>query len=475
MAVVIVVGAQWGDEGKGKIVDLLTERARVVVRWAGGANAGHTLVVDGKKHVTRLIPSGVLRAGVTCVLGEGMVIDPAVLVEEMRTLPGAGLPRARTTTCVVAARAHLTLPYHREIDRLRDERAENAIGTTKQGHRPDLREQGGAHRRSRRRSACTRSASARSSRARSRRSSPLLRALGGAAPDATEIAAHYLALGEELRPLHRRRLELVHDAIVRGDNVLFEGAQGVLLDIDHGTYPYVTSSSTTAGGACAGLGIGPTAIDAVLGIAKAYATRVGGGPFPTELSDATGDLLRKRGNEFGSVTGRPRRCGWLDLPALRLAVRTSGIEGLALTKLDVLVGARARQDLRRLPRWAVRPWTRCRSTSTSSPRLSQSTRTSTAGRRAGVVGHAAFGDQGGGRGSSRGWGSWSGGPSGRRRGVPGRSETILTRIPSRSTRPSERTNSSPDPFGREPAHWRLSCGIPGKSTPPRLHGAATSI
>ena len=336
MAVVIVVGAQWGDEGKGKIVDLLTERAQMVVRWAGGANAGHTLVVDGKKHVTRLIPSGVLRAGVTCVLGEGMVVDPTVLVEEVRGFRAQGF-LARHQDLVVAERAHLTMPYHREIDRLRDERPENSIGTTRKGIGPTYESK--AARTGVRMGDLLHPERFRGQLARQIEAlMPLLTALGGAVPDATEIAAHYLALADELRPYIADASKLVHDAIVRGDNVMFEGAQGVLLDIDHGTYPFVTSSSATAGGACAGLGIGPTKIDTVLGIAKGYATRVGGGPFPTELTDATGDLLRKRGNEFGSVTGRPRRCGWLDLPALRLAVRTSGIEGLALTKLDVLAG-----------------------------------------------------------------------------------------------------------------------------------------
>ena len=336
MAVVIVVGAQWGDEGKGKIVDLLTERANMVVRWAGGANAGHTLVVDGKKHVTRLIPSGVLRAGVTCVLGEGMVVDPTVLVEEVRGFRAQGF-LAHHKNLVVAARAHLTMPYHREIDRLRDERPENTIGTTRKGIGPTYESK--AARTGVRVGDLLHPERFRGQLARQiEHLMPLLTALGGAVPDATEIAAHYLALADELRPYIADASKLVHDAIVRGDNVMFEGAQGVLLDIDHGTYPFVTSSSATAGGACAGLGIGPTKIDTVLGIAKGYATRVGGGPFPTELTDATGDLLRKRGNEFGSVTGRPRRCGWLDVPALRLAVRTSGIEGLALTKLDVLAG-----------------------------------------------------------------------------------------------------------------------------------------
>jgi adenylosuccinate synthase len=335
MAVVIVVGVQWGDEGKGKIVDLLTERARFVVRWAGGANAGHTLVVDGKKYVTRLIPSGILRSGVTCVLGEGMVVDPAVLVEEIRTFRAQGFI-AHDRDLIVAERAHLTLPHHREIDRLREERP-GSIGTTKRGIGPTYESKaariglrvGDLFRPERFRARLERQVTA---------IAPYLRELGGAAPNVAEIASSYLALAEEIRPFVGDASRIVHDAIVRGENVLFEGAQGVLLDLDHGTYPFVTSSSTTAGGACAGLGIGPTLIDHVLGIAKGYATRVGDGPFPTELSDATGELLRKRGNEFGSVTGRPRRCGWLDVPAVRLAVRLSGIEALALTKLDVMAG-----------------------------------------------------------------------------------------------------------------------------------------
>ncbi len=337
MAVVIVVGAQWGDEGKGKIVDLLTEKAELVVRWAGGANAGHTLVVDGKKYVTRLIPSGVLRSGVTCVLGEGMVIDPTVLVEEVRSFRGQGF-LAREQDLVVAERAHLTLPHHRELDRLREDRpGPNNIGTTKKGIGPTYESK--AARTGLRVADLYRPDRFRSLLARQIEAlAPSLAALGGAPPDADEVAASMLALAEELRPYVRDASRFVHDAIARGANVLCEGAQGVLLDIDHGTYPFVTSSSTTAGGACAGLGIGPTQIDAVLGIAKGYATRVGGGPFPTELLDATGELLRNRGHEFGSVTGRPRRCGWLDLPALRLAIRISGIESLALTKLDVLAG-----------------------------------------------------------------------------------------------------------------------------------------
>jgi adenylosuccinate synthase len=325
MAVVVVVGAQWGDEGKGKIVDLLTEKTQVVVRWAGGANAGHTLVVDGKKYVTHLIPSGILRKGITCVLGEGMVVDPAVLLEEIRAFRSHGFLEA-DRDLVIAERAHLTMPYHKEIDRLREE-GPGKIGTTKRGIGPTYESKaaragirvGDLLRPKRFRAMLDRHVAD---------VGPVLELLGGQRPNAAEIAQTYLAIAEELRPF-------VRDA---GQNVMFEGAQGVLLDLDHGTYPFVTSSSTTAGGACASCGIGPTSIDAVMGIAKAYATRVGSGPFPTELHDATGELLRKRGNEFGSTTGRPRRCGWLDIPALRLAVRLSGIQGLGITKLDVLAG-----------------------------------------------------------------------------------------------------------------------------------------
>ena len=341
MAVVVVVGAQWGDEGKGKIVDLLTEKAQVVVRWAGGANAGHTLVVDGKKYVTHLIPSGVLRPGLANVLGEGMVIDPGVLLDEIRQFRGHGL-LPNDADLVVAERAHLTMPYHKEIDRLREEAPSTSssgvkIGTTKRGIGPTYESKsartgirvGDLLRPKRFRELLERTVGD---------AAPTLERLGGKRPDVAEIADKYLGFGAELRPFIRDASRFVYDAIRAKKNVMFEGAQGVLLDVDHGTYPFVTSSSTTAGGACAACGIGPTEINAVMGIAKAYATRVGAGPFPTELHDATGETLRKRGNEFGSTTGRPRRCGWLDLPALRLAIRLSGIQGIGLTKLDVLSG-----------------------------------------------------------------------------------------------------------------------------------------
>jgi adenylosuccinate synthase len=335
MAVVVVVGAQWGDEGKGKVVDLLTEHADVVARWGGGANAGHTIVVEGKKYVTHLIPSGVLRAGVTCVSGEGMVIDPRTLVEEMRTFRSHGL-LARNTDLVVAGRAHLTFPHHRELDRLREEEP-GAIGTTRRGIGPTYESK--ASRTGVRIEDLLRPERFRRNVERNlRHVSGALTRYGAAIPDVDALVKDYLELGEEIRPFVRDASRFLYDAIRAGRNVLFEGAHGVLLDLDHGTYPFVTSSSTTAGGACTGCGIGPTSIDTVIGIVKAYATRVGNGPFPTELHDQIGDRLREVGTEFGSTTGRPRRCGWLDIPALRLTCRLSGILALALTKLDVLSG-----------------------------------------------------------------------------------------------------------------------------------------
>ncbi len=335
MSVVVIVGAQWGDEGKGKVVDLLTERVQVVARWGGGANAGHTIVVGGKKHVTHLIPSGILRSGVTCVLGEGMVIDPQTLLSEIRTFRGAGF-MSRDSDLVVSGRAHVTMPHHADMDRLREQHPE-AIGSTKRGIGPTYESKaartgvrvGDLLRPERFRKALTRDVES---------VAPTLERLGAPVPDLARLEKDFLAIGDQLRPFVKDASRFLHEQIRAGKNVLFEGAQGVLLDIDHGTYPFVTSSSTTAGGACAGLGVGPTVVDSVLGIVKAYATRVGRGPFPTELDDNVGQRLREVGAEFGSTTGRPRRCGWLDIPALRLATRLSGIDALALTKLDVLAG-----------------------------------------------------------------------------------------------------------------------------------------
>ncbi|ACY16962.1 adenylosuccinate synthase [Haliangium ochraceum] len=337
MAVVVVVGAQWGDEGKGKIVDLMTESASAVVRFGGGANAGHTLVVNGHKLVTHLIPSGVLHAGTRCVLGDGMVIDPATLLEEMAACRERGLLAADELR--ISERAHVILPYHRIIEGLREQRP-RAIGTTRRGIGPAYEAKYG--RRGVRMRDLLRPERLRSLVAQNLDElAPLISHYGGEMPAPTaldEMVAEAARAGEQLAPYITNTGYLLDAAIRAGDNVLLEGAQGALLDIDHGTYPFVTSSSTVAGGAAQGAGIGPTRIDGVIGISKAYVTRVGAGPFPTELPEAEAEALRTAGAEFGATTGRPRRCGWLDIPALRLAARINGLSGLALTKLDVLSG-----------------------------------------------------------------------------------------------------------------------------------------
>ena len=338
MSSVVVVGAQWGDEGKGKIVDLYTEFADVVVRYAGGPNAGHTLVVGDDKLVVRLLPSGVLRPSTRCVLGQGMVIDPEVLVEEIDGL----IRRGHTDVdkrLAISDRAHLILPYHVTIDGLREgaARKDRAIGTTKKGIGPayedkarrtgvrtcDLRDRGRLVERV---------------EAAVESWSPTIQALGGEVPRVQSVLDALHPLADRIVPLLTNTSSLVDEAIRSGKRVMFEGAQGTLLDLDHGTYPFVTSSSATAGGAVVGAGIGPNRINSVIGITKAYTTRVGAGPFPTELDDDAGRHLREVGVEFGSVTGRPRRTGWIDLPALRYAARVNGMDGLALTKLDVLTG-----------------------------------------------------------------------------------------------------------------------------------------
>ncbi|HRC57916.1 MAG TPA: adenylosuccinate synthase [Kofleriaceae bacterium] len=339
MSVVIVVGAQWGDEGKGKVVDLLTEQAEVVVRYGGGANAGHTLVIDGQKLVTHLVPSGVLHPGKRCVLGDGMVIDPHTLLEEISACQARGL--LARGELLIGAGAHVILPYHKLIDGLREDRhaaTARAIGTTRRGIGPAY-EAKAARRGVRVRDLLVPARLRELVAANMEELLPLIQHLGGAAPGAAEIerwTSDALAAGARLAPSIGDAGRHVYQAIKEQRHVLFEGAQGCLLDLDHGTYPFVTSSSTIAAGACQSAGIGPTEVDSVIGITKAYATRVGGGPFPTELHGAAGESLRQAGGEFGATTGRPRRCGWLDLPALRMGVRLSGMSGLALTKLDVL-------------------------------------------------------------------------------------------------------------------------------------------
>jgi adenylosuccinate synthase len=338
MSCVVIVGAQWGDEGKGKIVDIYTEHADMVVRYAGGANAGHTLVVGDEKIVVRLLPSGVLREGTPCVLGQGMVIDPNVLIGELDQLAtgGRGVLDKRI---FVSERAHLILPYHHVVDALREGAAseKTAIGTTKKGIGPAYEDK---VRRTGVRAVDLKHPE--TLRARIGQAlaawSPVIKDLGGEVPALEDVVGPLMALAPRLLPMLCDTSKFVDTAIKKRSRVLMEGAQGTLLDVDHGTYPFVTSSSPVAGGAPTGAGIGPNRIDTVIGITKAYTTRVGGGPFPTELSDADGLHLRTAGAEFGSVTGRPRRTGWLDLPALRYASRVNGIDGLALTKLDVLTG-----------------------------------------------------------------------------------------------------------------------------------------
>jgi adenylosuccinate synthase len=336
---VVVIGTQWGDEGKGKVVDWLTEHAQGVVRFQGGHNAGHTLVIDGKKTVLRLIPSGILRPGVSVYIGNGVVVSPSALLQEIGELESAGVavrPRLK-----ISPACPLVLSYHVALDQAREGAMGDAkIGTTGRGIGPAYEDKIAR---------------------RAIRVQDLLYPDRFAAKLAPLLEFHNfvltqyykrepvpfdhtldetLKLAEELRPMVADVAALLQDARARGQSLLFEGAQGALLDIDHGTYPYVTSSNCLAGAAAPGAGVGPQFLDYVLGIVKAYTTRVGTGPFPTELTDDRGATLAKRGNEFGSVTGRPRRCGWLDIPALTRSLQLNGVNGLCITKLDVLDGMR---------------------------------------------------------------------------------------------------------------------------------------
>ncbi len=334
---VVIVGAQWGDEGKGKVVDLFTEFADVVVRFQGGNNAGHTLVVDGDTTILHLIPSGILHQGKTTVIGNGVVIDPLVLVEEMDLLARKGL-EVEGGRMVVSRKAHVIMPWHKRLDLLRERRrAKAAIGTTGRGIGPTYEDK--AARQGIRVEELVQPDIFRA-RVESRLDevNDVLRGLGGDSFTVDEVVKPYAAAAERLRPLAADAALLLHERIVDGANILFEGAQGTQLDLDHGTYPYVTSSNTVAGNAAIGAGIGPTVIDEVVGISKAYTTRVGAGPFPTEIFGHDGEALREAGSEYGATTGRPRRCGWFDVPVLRYAARANGLTGVALTKLDVLTG-----------------------------------------------------------------------------------------------------------------------------------------
>jgi adenylosuccinate synthase len=334
---VVIIGTQWGDEGKGKLVDWLTETARGVVRFQGGHNAGHTLVIGGRKQVLRLIPSGILRDGVTCYIGNGVVVSPTALLQEIDELEKAGVSvRDRLR---VSATATLILPYHVALDQAREaKRGEAKIGTTGRGIGPAYEDK--VARRGLRIQDLDDAAAFRERvvEALDLHNFTLTKYLGAAAVDAEQVIDEALALGERVRPMVADVPALLAQAMARGEPLLFEGAQGALLDVDHGTYPFVTSSNCVAGAASAGAGVGPQSLHRVLGIVKAYTTRVGSGPFPTELHDDVGRRLATVGKEFGSVTGRPRRCGWFDAPALRRSIQLNGIDGLVVTKLDVLDG-----------------------------------------------------------------------------------------------------------------------------------------
>jgi adenylosuccinate synthase len=328
-----VLGAQWGDEGKGKIVDLLTPRFDIVARYQGGHNAGHTVYVNGAKFVLRLIPSGILHPGITCVIGNGLVVDPAALFGELDELARNGIDT--TNRLVVSDKAHLILPYHRDLDLLSEaRRGERKIGTTSRGIGPAYEDK--IARRG------VRAGDLADPAALEQTVRDNVTARNRLVHDSTmewkPVLEQLLQHGDRLRPMVRDVSLMLSEAMAAGKAILFEGAQGTLLDIDHGTYPYVTSSNASIGGVCTGLGVGPRAISGVMGVVKAYTTRVGEGPLPTELSGEMGQRLRESGNEYGAVTGRPRRCGWYDAVAVRYGVRINGLDALALTKLDVLDG-----------------------------------------------------------------------------------------------------------------------------------------
>ncbi len=337
MANVAVVGSQWGDEGKGKIVDWLSERADVVVRFQGGHNAGHTLVIDGVVFKLSLLPSGIVRPGKLSVIGNGVVVDPWHLVEEIAALKAKGVSVTRDNLRI-AENATLILPLHRELDRMREDAAGTGkIGTTGRGIGPAYEDKVG-----RRAIRVMDLATLPELPAKIERllvhHNALRRGLGAPLIDAGKLLADLTAIRDSILPFMDSVWLLLDQQRRAGKRILFEGAQGALLDIDHGTYPYVTSSNVVAGQAATGSGMGPGAIGYVLGITKAYTTRVGSGPFPTELTDATGEKIGERGREFGTVTGRKRRCGWFDACLVRQTIKTSGINGIALTKLDVLDG-----------------------------------------------------------------------------------------------------------------------------------------
>jgi adenylosuccinate synthase len=333
MKAIVVVGAQWGDEGKGKVVDYLAASFDYIARCAGGHNAGHTVIFDGHRFILQLIPCGILRPGRQAVIGSGVVVDPAALVAELDTLAEAGIDV--TGRLHLSNRAHLIFPYHRQMDNAAESaRGADKIGTTARGIGPAYEDKMARHGLrvcDLMDEACFRKKLQQVVREKNN----ICQAAYGAALDVAGLEEKYLALAARIRGFVTDTAELLNGALRAGKSVMIEGAQGTMLDIDHGTYPFVTSSSATSGGACTGTGIPPTKITGVVGVTKAYTTRVGSGPFPTEMLDLEAKEVRDRGKEFGAVTGRPRRCGWLDLALLRYAVMLNGIESLVVTKLDV--------------------------------------------------------------------------------------------------------------------------------------------
>jgi adenylosuccinate synthase len=333
MANIVIVGAQWGDEGKGKIVDLLTQYADTVVRFQGGNNAGHTIVLKGEKFVFHLMPSGILYENKKCIIGNGVVLDPAVLIEEIAEVKRKGYFKD-DSQLMISEETHLILPYHRKIDVARERIFK--IGTTGRGIGPAYEDKVAR---------CgIRAVDLIDEKVFRKKLEEnliqkniyLVQVLKEKSFEFSEIFDEYLLYKKELEKYVKDTLLVLHEDIRRGENILFEGAQGALLDVDHGTYPYVTASNTVAGNACAGSGIGPTMINSVIGVAKAYTTRVGEGPFPTELRDQLGEKIREMGGEYGATTGRPRRCGWFDAVVVNHSIRINGIREMAITKLDVL-------------------------------------------------------------------------------------------------------------------------------------------
>jgi adenylosuccinate synthase len=335
MSNTILVGSQWGDEGKGKIIDVLTGDVDIVVRSQGGNNAGHTIVDGDKKYVLHLIPSGILRKGKVCVIGNGVVIDPVALVEEIKGLKKRGIKVDKNL--LISENAHLVIPYHRALDEIREAlKGKNKIGTTKRGIGPAYGDK--VARTGLRMADLIRPDVFKEKLARRiKENNALLKGLGGKTINGTKVLVDYVAAAKVLKPFVINTVSYLHKAMEEKKEILFEGAQGTFLDIDHGTYPFVTSSNTTSGGACTGSGIAPNRIDTVIGVVKAYTTRVGEGPLPTE-EDVLGDMLHGMGREFGATTGRARRCGWFDAVATRFATLVNGVDELAITNLDGLDG-----------------------------------------------------------------------------------------------------------------------------------------